>query len=153
MSHQMLEKTPRSQSRGMLELKSHRMMLEMMQRMMLVPLVVLDLLLRLMMLVERVPRKPQKGPQGEGMRAEVQEVLEVSGAGEGAGVLSTARRKLLGGKFDLEEGKIKFQYIRRKWRFCSLIKGLADGRVKPKMLETKTMKEVMIRKDAWDDAR
>ena len=72
-------------------------------------------------------------------------------AGEGTGVLgdhSPVRRKLLGGRYNLEEGKVRCQCIRRKWRFCGLVKGLADGRVTPWLLRSRTLKEVMSENEA-----
>ena len=46
-------------------------------------------------------------------------------------------RKLLGGQYDLEAGKVNCQCLRRKWKFCHLIKELADGKVTPRLLQAK----------------
>ena len=60
----------------------------------------------------------------------------VVGEGQAAG------RKLLGGKYDLDEGKINCLCLIRKWRFCPRIKEIANGRITPDMLKARNMKEV-----------
>ena len=51
------------------------------------------------------------------------------------------RRPLLGGVYDLEEGKQKCSCLRRKWKFCTRIKSLADGKVTPALVKTRSMKD------------
>ena len=43
-------------------------------------------------------------------------------------------RILLGGKYDLELGKLSCNCLRRKWKFCPQIKALAGGKITPELL-------------------
>ena len=45
-------------------------------------------------------------------------------------------------KYNLEEGRVKCRCLIRKWKFCQHIKGLADGRVTPNLVETRSLKDV-----------
>ena len=56
--------------------------------------------------------------------------------GEGKG------RQLLGGMYNLEEGKVHCQCLRRKWKFCQEIKTLAGARLAPSLLVTRSIKEI-----------
>ena len=45
-------------------------------------------------------------------------------------------------KFNLEEGKLNCNCLRRKWKFCTKIKDMAGGRVTPTLLKTSSRKEI-----------
>ena len=56
---------------------------------------------------------------------------------DGDGISRQLKTKvLLGGRYDLEVGKVKCQCIRRKWKFCAKIKDLAGGKVTPDLIKT-----------------
>ena len=51
-------------------------------------------------------------------------------------------RILLGGRYDLNEGRVRCNCIKRKWKFCQEMKDLAGGRITPALLRTSSRGEV-----------
>ena len=50
------------------------------------------------------------------------------------------------GKYSEYEGIIGCQCIKRKYRFCSVVKNIADGKITPALLESKSAKEIKMGK-------
>ena len=78
-------------------------------------------------------------------KAEQQTLVDSGGGGSDGGNSEQlgevrGKRLLLGGKYDLEEGKIKCNCLLRKWKFCDDIKSLAGGKVTPGLIYSKSVK-------------